>query len=132
MASKSGETEEQHSEEFSPRDKKVARQLLRARTRLLVSLWTLPVYIIAIWLLLNNQRDIESIMYIYMAVWAGFSVDMARRLCPQCHKQFFVKNILMSLRARRCVHCGFDANRAQELPPGSGKRNSDEDESVTF
>lgn len=132
MESNSGETEGQGSAEYSPQEKKAARQLLRARTRLIVALWTLPVYIVAIWLLLNNQREIETIMYIYMALWAAFAVDMARRHCPQCHKQFFVKNILMSLRARRCVHCGFDADHAQELPPGSGKNNGNKDDSVTF
>lgn len=100
--------------EFTPEEKAQSRQLLRARTRLLVCLWTLPVYIVAIWVLLNNQREIETIMYIYMALWAAFAVDMARRLCPQCHKQFFVKVILMSLRTRRCVHCGFDAVQAQQ------------------
>lgn len=100
--------------DFTPEEKLISRQLLRARTRLLVVLGTLPVYIVAIWVLLNNRHEIETIMYIYMALWAAFAVDMARRLCPQCHNQFFVKVILMSLRARRCVHCGFDAARAQQ------------------
>ena len=102
--------------DFTPEQKVKSRQILRARTRLLVCLLTLPVYVAAIWLLLNNQREIETIMYIYMALWAAFAVDMARRLCPQCHKQFFVKVILMSLRSRRCVHCGFDAVKAQQKP----------------
>ncbi len=135
MTSNSDETSGKGSTEYSPNDRKVARQLLRARTRLIVCLWTLPVYVVAVWLLLNNQRDIETIMYIYMALWAGFAVDMARRLCPKCHKQFFVKNILMTLRSRRCVHCEFDAEQAQEGQSGSGKdqdKDEDKDETVTF
>lgn len=102
--------------EYTPEQKQQSRSLLRARTRLMVCLWTLPVYVIAVWMLLSNQRDIEFIMYFYMAVWAAFAVDMARRSCPKCHKQFFVEVILMSLRARRCVHCGFDAVQAQKQP----------------
>lgn len=110
------QAEESAKADFTPEQKLQSRQILRARTRLLVCLLTLPVYIVAIWVLLNNQRDIETIMYIYMGLWAAFAVDMARRLCPQCHKQFFVKVILMSLRSRRCVHCGFDAALAQQDP----------------
>ena len=91
-----------------PHQAAAGRELSRARTRLLVCLWTLPVYMIAIWVLLNNRREIDAIMFIYMGVWAGFAIDMARCRCPICKQQFYVKNILMSLRARRCVHCGFD------------------------
>ena len=100
-----------------------ARALSRARTRLLVCLGTLPVYMIAIWVLLNNQKDIESLMFIYMGLWAGFAVDMARRKCPVCHEQYFVKNILLSLRKKSCTHCGF--------PLSQGDPNKRKDE-VTF
>lgn len=91
-----------------------SKALLRARTRLMVCFWTLPVYIVAIWMLLNNGRDTEAFMYIYMGMWAGFAIDMVRRLCPSCHRQFFVKTILMNLRTRSCVHCGFDSKTATE------------------
>ena len=83
------------------------RKIFRARTRLIVCFWTLPIYVIALWILLNNQRGIESFMFIYMALWAAFAVDMAMRRCPECGEQFFVKSILLSLIARDCVHCGF-------------------------
>ncbi|MEQ9069363.1 MAG: hypothetical protein RLO18_21695, partial [Gimesia chilikensis] len=88
------------------RQQRILKQIDRARTRLLVCLLTLPVYVGALWVLLNNGRDIDSFMYIYMAVWAGFAVDMARRRCPLCNKQFYVKTILLNMVTRRCVHCG--------------------------
>lgn len=81
------------------------RKIRRARTRLLVCFWTLPVYIIAVWLLLSNGRSVNSIMWVYIALYALFAVDMARRSCPQCKEQFFVKTVLLNLRTRRCVHC---------------------------
>lgn len=90
----------------SDHTRKVLHQIRRARTRLLVCLLTLPVYIIAVWFLLQNQRSTESFMFMYMAVWAGFAIDMARRRCPQCGEQFFVKVIFLNLITRRCVHCG--------------------------
>lgn len=82
------------------------RAIARARTRLAVCFWTLPVYVLAIWLLLNNGRSVDSIMWIYMAVYAGFALDMSMRNCPSCHKQFYVKNIFLNLLTRKCVHCG--------------------------
>ncbi len=94
----------------SNRDSEAHRRALRginrARTRLAVCFWTLPVYILAIWVLLNNGRSIDSMMWIYMAVYAGFAIDMSMRNCPSCHKQFYVKNIFLNLLTKRCVHCG--------------------------
>ena len=81
------------------------RKIRRARTRLIVCFWTLPVYAIAVWVLLNNGRDIETIMWIYMGLYAIFAVDMASRRCPQCGNQFFVRTILLNLFTHRCVHC---------------------------
>ena len=83
------------------------RKIFRARTRLLVCFWTLPVYVITLWILLGNGRNIESFMFIYMGMWAGFAVDMAMRRCGECGEQFFVKSILLNLVTHRCVHCGF-------------------------
>ncbi|MCG8414975.1 MAG: hypothetical protein MI746_12215 [Pseudomonadales bacterium] len=103
---------------ISSKQRTQAKALLRARTRLIVCFWTLPVYVVAVWVLLNNQRDIDTIMFIYMGMWAGFAVDMVRRPCPSCHRQFFVKSILMNLRTRSCVHCGFDSERARQ-PAGN-------------
>ncbi len=94
------------------------RELGRARTRLLVCLGTLPVYIVAIWILLNNQKGIDSLMFIYMGMWSAFAIDMARRKCPVCEQQYFVKNILLSLRKKSCTHCGFPLSRGK---PGKHK-----------
>ena len=82
------------------------RGIGRARTRLVVCFWTLPVYVVAIWVLLNNGRGIDSMMWIYMAVYAGFAIDMSMRNCPNCHKQFYVKSIFLNLLTKKCVHCG--------------------------
>ena len=81
--------------------------LMRARSRLLVCFWTLPVYVVAIWILLNNHRDIGLLMYVYMAICGGFAIDLVRRVCPACKRPFFVRFILMNPVTRRCVHCGF-------------------------
>lgn len=103
----------------TPRRRQVLRNLGRARTRLIVCFWTLPVYVIAIWVLLNNGRDIETIMWIYMGLYAIFAVDMAIRRCPQCGEQFFVKTILLNLFTRRCVHCHLPLKPAAETPAKS-------------
>lgn len=81
------------------------RKARRARTRLLVCFWTLPVYVVAIWVLLNNGQGIQGIMWIYMGLYAIFAVDMASRRCPQCGNQFFVKTIWLNLLTHKCVHC---------------------------
>lgn len=80
--------------------------LLRARTRLLVCFMTLPLYIASVWVLLGNNREVETLMWAYMGLYAIFALDMVRRRCPRCGEQFFVKHILMNLVAKKCVHCG--------------------------
>ena len=80
--------------------------IAKARTRLSVCFWTLPVYVVAIWVLLNNGRSIDSIMWIYIAIYAVFAIDMSKRKCPSCHEQFYVKNIFLNLLTKQCVHCG--------------------------
>ena len=82
------------------------RRLLRARTRLIVCFWTLPVYILVVWALLSNRQPIDSFMFCYFSLCAGFWIDMARRRCPVCAKQFYVKSIILNLRTKKCVHCG--------------------------
>ena len=79
---------------------------LRSRTRLLVCFLTLPLYIIAVWVLLSNSREVGALMWIYIALYSVFAIDMVRRRCPSCGKQFFVKSILLNLFTTRCVHCG--------------------------
>jgi hypothetical protein len=92
------------------------RQIGRARTRLMVCLLTLPVYMVAVWFLLQNQQSVDTFMFMYMALWAAFAVDMARRRCPNCGQQFFVKVIFLNLISKRCVHCSLPLS----LPPGEG------------
>ena len=82
------------------------RQLLRARTRLIVCFWTLPVYILIVWVLLSNRQPIDLFMFFYFCLCAGFWIDMVRRRCPVCTKQFYVKSIVLNLRTKKCVHCG--------------------------
>ena len=82
------------------------RQLLRARTRLMVCFWTLPVYILIVWVLLSNRQPIDLFMFFYFSLCAGFWIDMVRRRCPVCTKQFYVKSIVLNLRTKKCVHCG--------------------------
>ena len=82
--------------------------LLRSRTRLLVCFLTLPLYIAAVWALLSNGREVGALMWIYIALYSGFAIDLVRRRCPSCGEQFFVKSILLNLLTKRCVHCGED------------------------
>ncbi len=82
------------------------KRIERSRTRLIVCFWTLPVYMTGVWLLLEERREIDVFMLVYIAIWSGFALDMARRTCPGCGRQFFVRNILMNLITRKCVHCG--------------------------
>jgi len=98
--------EQPHSAQDPEKLRKALRGIVRARTRLVVFFWTLPVYVVAIWMLLNNGRSIDSMMWIYMAVYAGFAIDMTMRKCPSCQKQFYVRNIFLNLITRQCLHCG--------------------------
>ncbi|MDE0982668.1 MAG: hypothetical protein OSB11_12000 [Gammaproteobacteria bacterium] len=92
------------------------RGIVRVRTRLAVCFWTLPVYVVAIWMLLKNGRSIDSMMWIYMVVYAGFAIDMSMRNCPNCRKQFYVKSIFLNLLTKQCVHCG-QTSAPTESPP---------------
>ena len=48
------------------------RQLLRARTRLIVCFWTLPVYILIVWVLLSNRQPIDLFMFFILVFVQGF------------------------------------------------------------
>ncbi|GJM13354.1 MAG: hypothetical protein DHS20C12_17570 [Pseudohongiella sp.] len=90
--------------------------IARSRTRLAVCFWTLPVYVVAIWVLLNNERSVDSMMWIYIAVYAGFAIDMSMRKCPNCGEQFYVRNIFLNLLSKKCVHCGQGSTAADSVP----------------
>jgi hypothetical protein len=82
------------------------RRIDRSRSRLMVCFYTLPLYIVVLFLLLNQGRSILLIMFVYMGVYAFFAVDMVMRLCPRCGRQFFVKSVFLNFITRHCVHCG--------------------------
>lgn len=90
------------------------KKVLASRTRMLVSFATLPVYMIGVWVLLSNGSRIDGFLMFYCAVWGGFAVDMMLRKCPACGEQFFVKEIIMSFRSKKCVHCGLDMEAIEE------------------
>lgn len=94
------------AKQLKPQQRIALKKISRARTRLIVCFWTLPVYIIGIWALLNNGSSIDLFMFIYMALYAGFALDMSMRRCPLCREQFFVKSILLNLLTHQCMHCG--------------------------
>ncbi len=109
--------------ELQAQQQAILRKIGRARIRLLVCCWTLPVYIIGIWILLDNGRGIDTFMFVYMALSAGFALDMSLRRCPHCRQQFFVKSILLNLITRQCVHC------AVAIPAGNrGNAPLDQDQ----
>ncbi len=89
------------------------KQIERSRSRLMVCFLTLPVYMLGVWLLLEERREIDIFMLVYMAIWFGFALDMARRNCPGCGRQFFVRSIVLNPFSRKCVHCGL---RLRETP----------------
>ncbi|MDD9894906.1 MAG: hypothetical protein OXU66_07845 [Gammaproteobacteria bacterium] len=99
----------------SPDHKPTIRKIYRARTRLIVCLWTLPVYILTVWILLSNRQPIDLFMFFYFALCAGFWLDMAWRKCPACDKQFYVKSILLNLITHKCVHCSLDMAAAEPV-----------------
>ena len=105
----------------SPDHQPSIRKLYRARIRLIVCLWTLPVYILTVWILLSNRQPIDLFMFFYFALCAGFWLDVAWRRCPACAKQFYVKNILLNLTTQKCVHCSLDI--VDTKPPGEDKVN---------
>ena len=81
------------------------RKVHRARTRLLVCFWTLPVYILIVWFLLINRKSVDVFMLFYFVLCAGFWLDMAWRKCPACIKPFYVKSLLLHLVTKKCSHC---------------------------
>lgn len=90
------------------------KQLHRSRARLIVCFWTLPVYILIVWVLLSNGQSVDSFMFFYFTLCAGFWIDMVRRRCPICAKQFYVRSILLNLKTKNCVHCDFGVDSTIE------------------
>ena len=85
----------------------------RARSRLMVCFYTLPIYIVALVMLLNESRNVTFFMFVYMAVYAVFAIDMVVKSCPSCNKQYFVKSFFLNFFTKKCVHCGLSSRSAQ-------------------
>lgn len=102
--------------------KTTVKKIYRARTRLVVCLCTLPIYILTVWILLSNRQPIDLFMFFYFALCAGFWLDMAWRRCPACEKQFYVKSILLNLMTHKCVHCSLDIGATET--DGGKEQNS--------
>ena len=98
------------------------KKISRARIRLIVCLWTLPVYMFTVWVLLSNRQPVDLFMFFYFSLCAAFWLDMARRKCPACSRQFYVKSILLNLMSRKCLPCGVDIHTTT--------RNSEEKPSI--
>jgi len=98
------------------------RRIDRSRSRLIVCFYTLPLYVIALILLLNEGRSVTAFMFVYMAVYAIFAVDMVVRVCPRCGEQFFVKAFFLNFFTRKCVHCGLPCQPRQEHKSASDDR----------
>ena len=98
------------SHDYSSEIKKV----YRARTRLIVCFWTLPIYISIVWFLLMSRQSVDLFMLFYFVLCASFWLDMAWRKCPACKKQFYVRSILLNLVTRKCVHCLVDMKSTEK------------------
>lgn len=118
----------------SPKHRPPLKKIYRARTRLIVCLWTLPVYVLTVWILLTNRQPVDAFMFFYFGLCAVFWVDMARRKCPACSKQFYVKSILLNLLSRKCVHCDLDWAATQTAGEGltEGVEEEVEEDKVEF
>ncbi|PCH62968.1 MAG: hypothetical protein COC19_02085 [SAR86 cluster bacterium] len=82
------------------------KSIARAKHGLIVCFFTLPIYIVAVYVLLSRGLSVSVFMTVYMVLYTVFGLNMAIRRCPKCRQQFFVKSILLNLVTKKCVHCG--------------------------
>ncbi|MBL4820580.1 MAG: hypothetical protein JKY98_06275 [Gammaproteobacteria bacterium] len=99
-------TPPQNPDLLDPQKQQALHKINRARSRLMVCFWTLPIYVVALVLLLNEGRSGTVFMLVYMGVYALFAIDMVIRECPGCRNQFFVKGFFLNCFTRTCMHCG--------------------------
>lgn len=90
----------------------VLKKIKRARSQLMVCFLTFPLYVMAVSSLLGNGQDISVLMLLYMALYAGFGINLSVRRCPRCHQQFFVKQYFLNPFPRSCAHCGLSCHHA--------------------
>jgi hypothetical protein len=84
----------------------ILKQIKRARSQLMVCFMTLPLYVMAVAGLVGSGQDISVLMLAYMALYAGFGINLSVKRCPRCHQQFFVKHYFLNPFPRKCAHCG--------------------------
>ena len=77
-----------------------------SRNRLMVCFLTFPIYVYTVARLVGQGQDITWLMLAYMALYAGFGINMSVRRCPRCHQAFFVKKYFLNPLRRTCAHCG--------------------------
>lgn len=108
------EDPEENSGSAPPSNDYVAglRQIKRARSQLMVCFLTFPLYVMAVSALLGNGQDVGVLMLAYMALYAGFGINLSVRRCPRCHQQFFVKHYFLNPFPRYCVHCGLSCHHS--------------------
>lgn len=105
------------------RIKQRLRLIDRSRSRLIVCFYTLPLYAVAVILLLNRGLGVTALMFVYMGLYAIFAVDMVVKNCPRCGQQFFVKAFFLNFFTRKCVHCGIDCKvSVAEIEDSQGRR----------
>ena len=102
MSEEHSSTEQQEQERRNRR----LKEIRRARNRLFVCFWTFPVYVVAVMRVLDAGNETNMIMLAYMALYAGFGVNVASKRCPDCHEQFFVKSYFLNPFRKQCAHCG--------------------------
>lgn len=91
------------------------KDIKRARNRLFVCFWTFPVYVLAVMRVLDSGNETTLIMFAYMALYAGFGVNVATKRCPQCHQQYFVKSFFLNPFRSQCAHCDLALKHEESL-----------------
>jgi len=86
------------------------RVIRNAKNRLMVCFLTFPLYVLAVTRLLDAGQDTTWLMLAYMALYAGFGINMSVKRCPRCHEQFFVKQYFLNPFRRTCSHCGLSCD----------------------
>lgn len=82
------------------------RTIRVSRSRLMVCFLTFPVYVYVVNRMVGGGQDVTWMMLAYMALYAGFGINMSIRKCPRCHEAFYVKQYFLNPFRRRCAHCG--------------------------
>jgi len=91
------------------------KDIKRSRNRLFVCFGTFPVYVLAVMRVLESGNETTLIMIAYMALYAGFGVNLATKRCPQCHEQYFVKTFFLNPFRAQCAHCGLALKHEESL-----------------